>query len=811
MYRKTGKSAGKKILSLMTAVLTFVSSAPVSVFASEPTGNDWFQIHATPFTGTDDTGDGGTGNTNDLNYYYVGQTFAGGIEINSAGTTAANIWIDYDPLLMQASAPATGSYFNNWKNQSSGVNRIKSTGYNLPVTQSTGKGSFGSVNYIMIKPSEANYGTGSPAVLDINTGQIGATTESNIANNGTDLLDSAEDFRFHIWADTKKPYAKNPAPANGAVNVPVDSLYIFELRDSLRGESSDLGVGTGVNINSDGADITFNNGASTFSLKANSTSVCSGVWGSNLCTVTVNRPAITTYAGDARKWLYNTLYTVQVNGYKDLASSNQDQLGDTNGPNIMDAKTFTFRTVADTVAPQVFNILPADGSTDIQGSTTISFDVLDRLTYPNGMSGSGMKSGTCRIDVSSATFPLKTYKSGDTGVTATNIDYGIRFAIDPSPDFTSGQTVQVRIYNCEDNAGNKMADKSFTFKTAILDTDGDGILDASDNCKTVSNPDQLDTDSDGIGDACDPDKDNDGILNAADNCPLIQNPQQKDADGDGIGDVCDNDWDNDGVTNTTDNCPLVPNADQKNTDNDQYGDVCDTDIDNDTILNDQDNCPLIQNADQLDTDSDGIGDVCDTDVDGDGVPNSSDNCPIMANPEQEDSDRDGIGDACDVPSGTINYNVKAKPQKRVIINGLPMLALNGKLNFYNLITKKTDWADTVTLGTNGTGIYTTDRVSIGSYDISFKGESHLNRIIRNVGIGPNTTVLDLDYTFGNVFELTAGDLYSDNFINSFDIATMLLSYSSRNGGFADLTKDGAVNALDIALVIINYFKKGETF
>ena len=35
------------------------------------------------------------------------------------------------------------------------------------------------------------------------------------------------------------------------------------------------------------------------------------------------------------------------------------------------------------------------------------------------------------------------------------------------------------------------------------DVDSDGVPDAVDNCKNVSNPDQADTDGDGIGDACD--------------------------------------------------------------------------------------------------------------------------------------------------------------------------------------------------------------------------------------------------------------------------------------------------------------------
>lgn len=59
-----------------------------------------------------------------------------------------------------------------------------------------------------------------------------------------------------------------------------------------------------------------------------------------------------------------------------------------------------------------------------------------------------------------------------------------------------------------------------------VDTDGDGIIDALDNCPAVSNPDQIDQDSDSVGDVCD-------------NCPLISNTNQLDSNGNGIGDACE--------------------------------------------------------------------------------------------------------------------------------------------------------------------------------------------------------------------------------------------------------------------------------
>ncbi|MCA9220639.1 MAG: thrombospondin type 3 repeat-containing protein, partial [Planctomycetales bacterium] len=74
------------------------------------------------------------------------------------------------------------------------------------------------------------------------------------------------------------------------------------------------------------------------------------------------------------------------------------------------------------------------------------------------------------------------------------------------------------------------------------DDDGDGLVNAFDNCPTVNNPLQIDSNDDGKGDACG-DFDADGVLNGLDNCPETVNSLQSDVDNDGIGDACDDDFD----------------------------------------------------------------------------------------------------------------------------------------------------------------------------------------------------------------------------------------------------------------------------
>ena len=121
-----------------------------------------------------------------------------------------------------------------------------------------------------------------------------------------------------------------------------------------------------------------------------------------------------------------------------------------------------------------------------------------------------------------------------------------------------------------DNDCNTQVDED----SSGVDTDSDGIHNACDNCRDVSNPSQLDTDLDGRGNSCD-------------NCTFVGNPSQTDVDADNRGDACDNcrtdynpnqaDLEGDGVGDACDNCVFDYNPTQVDFDQDFEGDWCDLD------------------------------------------------------------------------------------------------------------------------------------------------------------------------------------------------------------------------------------------
>jgi fimbrial isopeptide formation D2 family protein len=197
----------------------------------------------------------------------------------------------------------------------------------------------------------------------------------------------------------------------------------------------------------------------------------------------------------------------------------------------------------------------------------------------------------------------------------------------------------------------------------LNDNDGDGILNANDNCPLVPNTDQADTDSDGQGDLCDTDADDDGLLNDEE-ALLGSNPLLKDSDGDGLEDGQEvktfktdptkADTDDDGLSdgqevNSTGTNPLVPD-----TDGDGLTDAIEKQIGTDPNNPDTDGDGILDGieapgGDPVNTDGDDKINALDLDSDDDGIPDAKEKTKDTdgdgkGNYVDEDSDGDGILD-----------------------------------------------------------------------------------------------------------------------------------------------------------------------
>ncbi|MDA8805279.1 thrombospondin type 3 repeat-containing protein [Euryarchaeota archaeon] len=72
-----------------------------------------------------------------------------------------------------------------------------------------------------------------------------------------------------------------------------------------------------------------------------------------------------------------------------------------------------------------------------------------------------------------------------------------------SSNNTEGNNTNDNNTGSNNTNGNNTGGNNTGGNNTLLDTDGDGIDDTTDNCQFVANLDQADADGDGIGTACD--------------------------------------------------------------------------------------------------------------------------------------------------------------------------------------------------------------------------------------------------------------------------------------------------------------------
>ncbi|MEP0844688.1 MAG: FG-GAP repeat protein [Phycisphaerae bacterium] len=142
--------------------------------------------------------------------------------------------------------------------------------------------------------------------------------------------------------------------------------------------------------------------------------------------------------------------------------------------------------------------------------------------YRESVTGTPAESGRAHV-FSSAGLRLTTLASSNPEAGAW---FGYAVAGVPNP---ATACLNILIGAPRENPGTSPADAGRAYLMDVLtpvDNDGDGYVDAGDNCPAVPNVDQADGDGDGVGNACD-------------NCPGVANTPQTDTDGDGVGEACD--------------------------------------------------------------------------------------------------------------------------------------------------------------------------------------------------------------------------------------------------------------------------------
>lgn len=155
------------------------------------------------------------------------------------------------------------------------------------------------------------------------------------------------------------------------------------------------------------------------------------------------------------------------------------------------------------------------------------------------------------------------------------------------------------------------------------DTDGDGVVDANDQCSNT--PANTTVDASGCATSQGaPDADSDGVADANDTCPNTPAAEASNVDANGCA-PSQHDTDGDGVSDAADRCANTPAGATVDA-NGCTTTQAQTDSDGDGVLDPQDTCPNTPAAETGDIDANGCG-PSERDTDGDGVVDANDHCP----------------------------------------------------------------------------------------------------------------------------------------------------------------------------------------
>lgn len=469
----------KKFIKKLQVFLFFLALWafwPIKVLAADPTAPA-FDICVTPVTSgaSDCTGDGGGGGGYGYNEFYVGQEFDAVIRINTNGvnTTSGDVVLTYDSTyisLQDVTYPATGYDSEYYTETGTTTKTLKITRWYSTAGSSFANSSFQEFATVTFKVEEAmqadNYlGTGVGNIMNVDfTFTPPSTTDSNITRETTivDILNAVENADWYFWDDNGDPAANNFSITDGQTGFTVESNITFHFVDSNATSGDETGVNTGTmqtELRKSSESYVDHSSWTTWS-------ACSGLWGYNDCTGTIN-PSYTTTGN--RNWDYDTTYYYRLSDGQDRASASQN----TPGPNVMAEVIRSFTTERDTNAPTVTNNNPT--SSNASTSSNITFQIRDIKT--NGVHGTGVNTTPMRIDVVSASTGTHTYSCTDatvtcTAVTSNGLTYAYNVTINPASDFAQNETVTVTVRDAVDYATtggvstpNEMTDFSWSFVT----------------------------------------------------------------------------------------------------------------------------------------------------------------------------------------------------------------------------------------------------------------------------------------------------------------------------------------------------------